>query len=518
MGSGMVRGAVILVVAGFASRLLGLYRLVLPRLIGPEGVGLYHVAYPIYALALALSTGGLPVAISRLVAVRWGRGDPAAARRVFGVALLLLVLMGSAGTGLLLATAPFLAQAVAHDARAAAPLRAVAPAVALVAVLSALRGLHQGLQDMGPPAVSQLIEQAVRVATILSLVTLLRRQGVGMAAAGAVFGAVTGSLAGTVYLAHTARRALGRLRAAGARQPREPAGAVVGELFRLAVPVALSGLALPLAQTMDLALVPRMLAQGAGKGITAVYAQLAGYAMPVFGLVGVVAAGLGTALVPAAAAAVAQGQGRDLLRVAQAGVRLSLLLSFPLAAALWALGPQLTQVLFAARGPGRLLPLLAPGAVLWAASSALAAVLQGMDRPQLPLLALAWGLLAKGAVTALLMPAQGLGGAALGTTALFAASFGSNLVFLRRHVGNPVGFRDVARLLASSACGAAAGVAVRRMAASAPLPPVLTLGASLAGLMGAYAAALVALRAVGPGDLELLPPRWRTLALRWWRW
>ena len=64
-----LRGAFILAVAGLVVKLLGaFYRIPFTRLVGSEGVGLYQMAYPIYITLIALSTSGVPIAISMLVA------------------------------------------------------------------------------------------------------------------------------------------------------------------------------------------------------------------------------------------------------------------------------------------------------------------------------------------------------------------------------------------------------------------------------------------------------------------
>ena len=81
----------ILAAAGFISKLLGaLYRIPLARLLGGEGMGLYQMAYPIYTVVLSLSTAGIPVAISILVAERLALGDVGGAKRIFRVALFLM--------------------------------------------------------------------------------------------------------------------------------------------------------------------------------------------------------------------------------------------------------------------------------------------------------------------------------------------------------------------------------------------------------------------------------------------
>src|SRR5690606_35633087 len=225
----LVRGAFILAAGSLLSRGLGaVYRLLLPMLVGggqqgAYALGLYNYSYRIYSVALVLSTVGLPLAVSRLVSQRLAQDDGAGARRVFTAARGLLAAVGLVITLGLAAVAPGFARTV--DPNALYPILAIAPAVFLVSLMSAYRGLFQGMQVMTPYAVSQVVEQIVRVATILAAAVLLLPWGIPAAMAGASFGAVTGAAAAFVYLWYTIRRhraEFDRVLAAGQPAPPTP--------------------------------------------------------------------------------------------------------------------------------------------------------------------------------------------------------------------------------------------------------------------------------------------------------
>ena len=60
-----------------AERALGfLYRIVLSRLIGAEGVGLYQVALSLFSLFLTIGTGGLPITVSRMISKSKAERNP----------------------------------------------------------------------------------------------------------------------------------------------------------------------------------------------------------------------------------------------------------------------------------------------------------------------------------------------------------------------------------------------------------------------------------------------------------
>ncbi|KAF6588115.1 oligosaccharide flippase family protein, partial [Paenibacillus sp. EKM208P] len=72
-----IHGAIILLAAGIINRILGFIpRIALPRIIGPEGVGLYQQGYPFFIVLVTLITGGIPLAVAKLVAEAETAGQP----------------------------------------------------------------------------------------------------------------------------------------------------------------------------------------------------------------------------------------------------------------------------------------------------------------------------------------------------------------------------------------------------------------------------------------------------------
>ena len=197
-----LRGALILTVAGLMVKVIGsVNRILLSRLLGGEGIGLYQMAYPFYLLMLSICSAGVPVAVSIIVAEKVAKDDYAQAHRVFKVTLGLmaafglvfsLVLYGSAG---LLVNSGWI-----RDSRAYYALVVLTPAVFFSSILASFRGYFQGYQMMTAPAVSQILEQLVRVMTMIGLAYFLLPYGLEYAAAGAAFGAIPGGLAGLLVL------------------------------------------------------------------------------------------------------------------------------------------------------------------------------------------------------------------------------------------------------------------------------------------------------------------------------
>ena len=149
-----LKGTLILTVSSIVVKVIGsLNWIILSRVLGGEGIGLYQMGFPIYLMAITLSSAGIPVAISIITAEKLAQKDFLGAKRVFNVSLRLLFV-----TGLVFASALFFG---AHwlidnhwirDSRAYYSIIALAPAVFFVTFLASFRGYLQGWQIMTPTA------------------------------------------------------------------------------------------------------------------------------------------------------------------------------------------------------------------------------------------------------------------------------------------------------------------------------------------------------------------------------
>ena len=101
---GLLKGAVILSAAGIVCRLLGvLFRIPLSNIVGNYGIGLYQLVFPLYSLLLIVSSAGIPVALSKMIARV--RDDPRQTKAIFMNALMVLVTIGAVITVLFLVLA-----------------------------------------------------------------------------------------------------------------------------------------------------------------------------------------------------------------------------------------------------------------------------------------------------------------------------------------------------------------------------------------------------------------------------
>jgi stage V sporulation protein B len=444
-----LRGAAVLAAASAANRLIGLiYMIVLPRLIFDEGMGLYQLVKPIHYFAAVVAIGGLPVAMSKLIAEKAALGSVEEVRRVFRTGLLLLLITGGS-VGLVLAMgAPWLAATFAKDAGITAPLAALGPACFFLALSAGFRGFFQGLQYMTPTAVSQVLDQVVRVIATIALSMYLRTKSLELAVTGVTASFIFGEFAGWLMLAAAYllkhRQLLKEIHPLRPVEP-EPVGSLARRLLSLAAPAVVATILWPIMQLADSWLIPLRL-QAAGFGGAEVREGLGhlGMALTLAQFPNIVTVALATSLVPAISEAWALKKDRLIKHRAEEALRIALIFGIPSCAALWVLAEPLGQVLFGYSQVASPLRILAVGTVTLGAIQASTGVLQGLGVMSLPVRNLGLGVLLKFALNYLLVaePSLGILGAAWSTTLSWALIAVLNLVSVWRRVGNVINWRS----------------------------------------------------------------------------
>ena len=312
--------------------------------IGAEGIGLYQMAYPFTALPLSWRQR-YSHCRGETKCRRDSPRPPPCCPADIPAALALLALTGFCFPPPLSA-GPVLATKILGDPRALYPLRAIAPAVFLIAIQVALRGYFQGRQKMVPIGGSQVVEQLVRVVTMLGLAYALRPRGLEYAAAGATFGTVTGALAGNLLLGALYLRSPQTVdrHPTGAKEM----GAILADIVRLALPITLGAFIMPVMDTVDAVIVPMRL-QVIGFSVrqaTALYGQLSGMAVSLILFPTVITAAFAFSLIPAISEAVALEREDLVSRLVGEALGVTVLVALPATVGLYLLPAEICQLLF----------------------------------------------------------------------------------------------------------------------------------------------------------------------------
>lgn len=480
-----LRGAMILTLAGLMVKVIGsVNRILLSRLLGGEGIGLYQMAYPVYLLLLAISAAGIPVAISIIVAGFLAQKDYANVRQVFRVSLRLMACVGAVLAVCLVLAAGWLVDAgVITDARAYYSLIALTPAIFFATILASFRGYFQGHQLMTPPAVSQIVEQFIRVVTMVVLAYVLLPYGLEYAAAGAAFGAVPGSLTGLVVMGCFYRyyRKQWQVTMQAPAAELVCSRALIKRLLLLALPVSCANILVPVTSSIDVLLVPgRLIDSGLSvEQATAQFGYLAGMAQPLLLMATIPTMSLATSLVPAVSEAFALNKWQIIGQKAATAMKLCCLITVPASVGMWVLAEPISRLLYGTAKAGVAIMHSAPAICLLGLQQVTTGMLQGMGHTNLPMLNMLIGIAAKLVAVCQLTNAEyGIAGAAWATNINFGVTALLNIIVLYKF-SIRFSWLSIAKIIAAAAVMGAVAVEAHMLLGGAS-PALATIAAMLA--------------------------------------
>ncbi|SEJ70243.1 stage V sporulation protein B [Propionispira arboris] len=433
------------------------------RVLGGEGIGLYQMAFPIYLLALSVSTAGVPVAISIITAERVALKDILGARRIFRVSMGLMLFTGLFFSVLTYFGAQWLIDwHFIRDSRAYYSVVALAPAIFFVTLLASSRGYLQGWQRMTPTAVSQIVEQIFRVVTMILFANLFLPWGLEYAAAGASLGACAGAITGVIVLVYyhwklerDIIRDYGQhLEPVNVDVKRISSFTIIKRIFALALPVSAASVMLPIVSNLDLLIVPARL-EIAGYNVneaTELFGYLTGMAVPLVNLATILTASLAVSIVPAIAEAKALKDTVRSFNQTAAALRISNFICFPAFIIVLMLDVPISSIIYNAPGAGPAVWVSSFSIVLLGIHQVTTGVLQGLGHTSIPMINMVLAAVVKVILNWVLtaQPSLGIMGAAWATVADIGLAAILNLYFLYKYIGYKMELKQVLKTIASA--------------------------------------------------------------------
>ena len=366
----LLRGTFLLTVTGLLTRAAGFfYKIFLSRTIGAAQIGRYHLTLPVCAFCMALSCGGVQTAVSRFTAEYSAKKELRAAKRILACALLLSVSLALCCSAALIFGSDFLASAFLLEPSCAVLLRMLALSFPFSAVHGCVNGYFLGRRQVSASAASQMVEQLLRISSVLLFSVLFQKNGRRMDAAVMALGELAGELSAALFCLQ--RLAFGRMQEvskaasehAAPAADAQPLGmrAVLRKTLSVSAPLSASRMLICVLQSIESALLPQMLMRFGHSTADAlsVYGTLTGMTLPLLLFPTAVTGALGTLLLPAVSEAKALQQNKKIAASVRSGFTVSLLLGYFFLAAFLLFGDAAGRLLFHSRLAGTLTKRLA---------------------------------------------------------------------------------------------------------------------------------------------------------------
>jgi len=510
-----LRGAAILGAAGIVIKILGaIFRIPLGNMLGDEGMSYYQTAYPMYLLLITISTAGFPTAIAKMISEKRAVSDYDGIRKIFKTSFYLMTVMGFISFIVLYFGSETIVKLVKNDPESVFAMKAMAPALLFVSMMSVFRGFFQGLQDLKPYAISQIVEQFFRVIIGLGLAVLLIDRGIAYAAAGATFGAAVGGFFGLIFMVIYYLRSRNNIfeGVESIHENDESYGEVLKKLVLISIPITMGAAVIPVMNIIDLGIVMRRLNSiGIIDQANDLYGQLTGYANALTNLPAIITVAFQISLVPAITSLKITNK-EQLKTTIETAIRISLIIGLPAAVGLVTLSEGIMMLLYPSQleivsSVSRILSVLGWGVASLAVFQISTGILQGLDKQTLPARNLFTGAIAKLVFSYVLIgiPEINILGAAISTVIAYSIAAVLNLkdVFKYSKIKPDLRKMFVKPVIVVAIMGALVK-STYYFGSMYISPRTATLAAVLVGVVS-YTVLLFVFKVIDDDDLKLMP-------------
>lgn len=447
---GFVWGALILSLSGFLVKIIGvLFRIPLTNLVGSASMSYYSSAYSVYILLLSLSTSGLPtgiaVIVSRFSALRQHKSVlktvkiSLAVFVSFGFVLSLLGVIFSEPIAVLM-----------NSSEAWYSVVSIMPAIFFISVVSVFKGYFQGLNNMMPTAVSNIIEALSKLIFGYGFSLWLYNNGypgeivVGGAVAGVTLGTVLSSVFMLITYFINRRKEKNSLKSVkGFMTENAPGKLIFRNLMVTALPLMISSVTSNLMGTIDAFLVMNRMKEylfiETAKLNWGAYANMS---QTLFNLPSFVIISLGTSLVPSISAAFTLNRKNELKNTVENAFKYTSIIAFGSAFFLNLLSESCLKILFGGDPVGisvakPLLEILSFALIAVGFTNISASILHSVGKSHLAVFSVAVGALVKTFSTYILVgiPEINIAGAPLATNIAYPVMMILNIIFIRKNLG-----------------------------------------------------------------------------------
>ena len=191
-----VVATIILIIGGFITKILSMViKIVMTRLVGTEGIGLYMLVNPTFMLFIAICTLGMPTAISKLVSE-----DKRNNKKLVFSAVLITIIINILIMLTILISGRFIANNLLHEPRSYYSIIAIGLVLPFISISSILRGYFFGKQKMIPHVVSNITEDITRLISIILFTPLFLMKGLEYAVSFLILSNIISELTSIIIL------------------------------------------------------------------------------------------------------------------------------------------------------------------------------------------------------------------------------------------------------------------------------------------------------------------------------
>lgn len=370
-----------IVIVNFIVMLLDFnYNIALSKYIGAEGMGLFQIGLSILMVPLVISTGGIPTAISKLVAEQNSKKNKYAIEKILKIAFLLVFILLGIVIGLLATFSNIVAMKVFKNKNMVSFIYLLIPAIIFISINSILRGYYYGLKIVKIPNVSNIIEHATRILIVLSLLNYLHPISPIYGATIALIGISIGEVFNLIYLVFMKRKITKPIYYN--IHTKINSRTILKEIIYISLPITIYTLLNILLRFVNTVLIPEKLIESGFSSADAIatFGRITGMAMPLISLPFIITSAMGTLLIPNLAQEMALKKYSTVKNQILISIKITLLFSIPLAGMYVFFHKTLAIILYNDIQVSNFIYILGFNTVLLALQSMFSSILHGLNK------------------------------------------------------------------------------------------------------------------------------------------
>ncbi|WP_101696519.1 oligosaccharide flippase family protein [Clostridium minihomine] len=368
----------ILTAGSMLMRMLNIgYRVFISDHIGAAGLGLYQLIFSVFILAITISTSGISLAVTRLVAEAMAKNDPGYAKGAVRKGIACSLTLSLAAMSALYFLAQPIATVLLNEPAAARPLQMLAPGLPFMAISASLRGYFIAMRKALRPATAEILEQCATIGIVVALFAVLKPGTLESACLILMLGSTAGEMISCLYNCILYFWDVRRLKG----HHTHSSGALWG-ILRIALPSMTGYTARNILSTIENLLIPTGLRKNGADSVSAMaqYGVIQGMVMPVLYFPAALLSALSALLVPEMAEANAAGRERTITRATGRAMQMTLLFSFLIMGIFLGFSRDIGLTFYKNEQTGIILRILAPLVPLMYLDSIVDSILKGLDQ------------------------------------------------------------------------------------------------------------------------------------------
>ena len=510
-----LQGAAVLGASMIIVKIMGMvYKILLSNMYGGIGTGLFNSAYALYNPLFTLSTAGFPIAISRMVSESVTKKRFRDVKQIHRLSVPIFVVCGCL-CFLAMVLGSFIYVKIINAENAIFAILCLSPTIFFGCLMSIYRGYFEGMRNMVPTAISEIIEAVCKLflgftasfvtmqlclnsyestgyvlGTKCDSITEAESVAIPIAIGAAITGISLGSLFGFLFLFIRYKRGgdgITKEELKNSPPPRKP-GTIIRTMVRTAIPIGLGSIVMSLADAIDSTLVQvriNNIMETNPEALLNVYGSLIpdeiyyanethtylygcyGIALTLMMLISAVTQVFGTTALPSVTAAWTSGNKIRLKQNMETVIRVTVLVTIPSGIGMSVLAEPLLSLIYSGSSVAneveigsKVLAVMGISVIFIATSTPLCSMLQAVGRMDIPLKLYTIGMIMKIIVNYILVgiPEINIQGANVGSIVCYGFVTIAAMFFLCRETKVIPNFMSilVKPLMAAIMCGIAA--------------------------------------------------------------